>query len=101
MGELTEGKADISLFPLFLIDNRPDYIDMTYSYLDGGTTILVPKGTYHPSVLGFLAPFSWQVSISIYRLICCRPLRTAAQTWLAVQPDPCLTLMHMCTQDTI
>lgn len=62
MGELTAGRADISLFPLTLTGSRPEAVDMTYSFLDGGTTILVPKGTYKPSVLGFLAPFSWKVT---------------------------------------
>lgn len=61
MGELTHGEADISLFPLLLIGNRPDYVDMTYSFLDGGTAVLVRQGTYSPSVFGFLAPFTWQV----------------------------------------
>ena len=41
MGELTNGNADIAAFPLSLTLPRPAYVDLSYSYLNGGIGILV------------------------------------------------------------
>ena len=41
MGELTSGNADIAAFPLSLTLPRPTYVDLSYSYLNGGIGILV------------------------------------------------------------
>lgn len=41
MGELTNGNADIAAFPLSLTLPRPTYVDLSYSYLNGGIGILV------------------------------------------------------------
>lgn len=42
MGELVEERADIAAFPLTLTLQRPDYVDMSYSFVNGGIGILVP-----------------------------------------------------------
>ena len=41
MGELTSARADIAAFPLSLTLPRPEYVDLSYSYLNGGIGILV------------------------------------------------------------
>ena len=41
-----------------------DVIDCTYPFLDGGISIMVRKGTYRPSMFGFLGPFTWPASAS-------------------------------------
>ena len=54
-------RADLALFPLPLEAGLDQVIDLTASFLDGGTAILVQKGTAQPSPFGFFGPFSWQV----------------------------------------
>ena len=41
MGELISGRADIAAFPLSLTEPRSEYVDLTYSYFNGGIGILV------------------------------------------------------------
>lgn len=43
MGELTSGTADIAAFPLSLTLPRPQYVGLSYSYLNGGIGILVRR----------------------------------------------------------
>ena len=60
VGELVANRADLALFPLPLQQGLDRAIDITGSFLDGGTAIMVQKGTAQPSIFGFFAPFSWQ-----------------------------------------
>ncbi len=41
MGELTSGRADIAAFPLSVVLPRPQAVDFSYSFLNGGIGILV------------------------------------------------------------
>ena len=61
LAELIYDRADITLFPLTILESRADVIDFTYSYVDGGIGLLVRSAKPASSALGFLRPFSWQV----------------------------------------
>ena len=62
VGQLAANNADLALFPLPLQLGMDQAIDITSSFLDGGTAIMVQKGTSRPSIFGFFGPFSWQAS---------------------------------------
>ena len=78
MGQLVNRSADLALFPLPVQAGLTDVIDLTYPFMDGGISIMVRKGTYRPSLFGFLGPFTWQV----------RPLPSPDQWLLARQSRP-------------
>ena len=61
MDLLVSGDVDMILYPMPLSIARIEAVDITSSVLDGGITMLVHKGDYHPPTFGFLRPFSWQV----------------------------------------
>ena len=63
LAELIYDRADITLFPLTILEARTDVIDFTYSYVDGGIGLLVSAAKPESSALGFLRPFSWQVKL--------------------------------------
>lgn len=41
MGELTSGRADIAAFPMSVVLPRPQAVDFSYSFLNGGIGIVV------------------------------------------------------------
>ena len=63
LAELVYGRADLTLFPLTILQSRTEVIDFTYSYVDGGIGLLVSAAKQSSSTLGFLRPFSWEARI--------------------------------------
>ena len=64
VGELVNGYADLTLFPLTLTQPRAAVIDFTYSYVDGGIGMIVRAAKPTATALGFLRPFSWEASFA-------------------------------------
>ena len=85
LAELIYDRADITLFPLTILESRADVIDFTYSYVDGGIGLLVRSAKPASSALGFLRPFSWQVRSP------CRVSHSSTEL-----PGPCCTLRYCC-----
>ena len=69
IGELVSNKADLTLFPLTLTQQRVAVIDFTYSYVDGGIGLLVRSAKPTSTALGFLRPFSWEVNASYESIV--------------------------------
>ena len=89
LAELVYDRADLTLFPLTILESRTEVIDFTYSYVDGGIGLLVSAAKQSSSTLGFLRPFSWEARPSgVQRCFgggapCAqRPL--CAQVWIAL-----------------
>ena len=90
LAELVYDRADITLFPLTVLESRTEVIYFRYSYVDGGIGLLVNAAQQSSSTLGFLRPFTWQAGLRV-----CKPpaafcsvgalkTTTSSQVWIAL-----------------
>lgn len=58
-------EADIAVSPIFITQERAQYVDMSRPYLDLGLAVLLPKEKESPDLFALFDPFEWKLWLAV------------------------------------
>lgn len=84
MGEVSKGRADLSVAPLGITSTRYAAVSYSTSFMDTGLSILVTKELDQDAPFSFLLPFSWEVWV----LLCVSIVVVGVMAWIFDRLSP-------------